>query len=330
MNFQGLGKIEEYQFYLDKAIQRASKKARAMQTKNTTEDKFSKTKRIELVRVNIMSDIITDDLKDIYEKYPMVSALNPFYFELVKVTLDYGQLKKSLGAIKWAKKKISDFNRFFAAKIMKSSDMQQAHDHKKSFIGRISSILRQVKKDFLFLEDARMTMKNLPTVKTKLKTIAIAGFPNVGKTTLLNALTTSKAEIKNYAFTTKGINVGYAEEKNRRIQFIDTPGTLNRFSKMNVPEKIAYLALKHLADAVIYVFDLTESSYPLKEQAALYREVIKLEKPIVVYLAKLDVLEDDRLVDPFVKKYEVIAMADIMQRVSEFEKLIVDEDDYPE
>jgi len=38
-------------------------------------------------------------------------------------------------------------------------------------------------------------MKGFPSIKTNLPTIAIAGFPNVGKTTLLSKITDAKPKI---------------------------------------------------------------------------------------------------------------------------------------
>jgi nucleolar GTP-binding protein len=83
--------------------------------------------------------------------------------------------------------------------------------------------------------------------------VAIAGFPNVGKSTLLNRLTGATAETNAYAFTTKSLNMGAIEYRHNTIQFIDTPGTLARPEKMNDIERQAYLAMKYAAHLIIYV-----------------------------------------------------------------------------
>src|SRR3989338_4661337 len=88
-------------------------------------------------------------------------------------------------------------------------------------------------------------MGNFPSIKENIFTVAIAGFPNVGKSTLLNKLTGAHAEIANYAFTTRSLNLGYMFEDGKRIvQVIDTPGTLNRHEKMNYIEIQAELAMQ--------------------------------------------------------------------------------------
>ena len=137
-------------------------------------------------------------------------------------------------------------------------------------------------------------MKDFPTIKTGVTTACIFGFPNVGKSTLLSKLTTAKPEIKPYAFTTKQLNIGYLQEAHRRIQIIDTPGTLNRFEKMNAIEQQAYLALKFCAEIIIYVYDLTESSAPLADQKKLYQALRLLKKPVVIYLSKTDMLHEQQ------------------------------------
>jgi len=85
-----------------------------------------------------------------------------------------------------------------------------------------------------------------------------------------------------------------------KIQFIDTPGTLDRFNKMNSIEKQAYLSIKYCADVIVYVFDITEP-FPLKDQKKLLLAMKKFDIPILLYLSKVDVLKRED-VDSFVNK----------------------------
>jgi nucleolar GTP-binding protein len=131
-------------------------------------------------------------------------------------------------------------------------------------------------------------MKGFPSIKTKVFTVAIAGFPNVGKTTLLSRMTGSMPEIANYAFTTKNLNMGYADIDNHKVQFIDTPGTLNRFEKMNPVERQAYLAIKYCADIVVFVLDNSDQSYDINDQKKLLASVENIGKEVIIYLSKTD------------------------------------------
>ncbi len=307
MNFQGLGKVETADKYIDIAFARANDAAN-LDREKISDEKLSnpeRSKHIEMAKIDAIADALMKHLSHILMAFPKVDDLPEFYQQLVKCTLEYSDLKHALGAVNWAVKRISDFRRFYMDKIKRTRDFVSINGYRKEYYGRVSSVVKKIKKELIYLESARKIMREFPQIKTSMPTIAICGFPNVGKTTLLYKLTGSKPEISNYAFTTKSINVGYIEAaikfKKQKFQMLDTPGTLNRFEKMNNIEKQAYLAIKYLANTMIYVFDLAES-FPLEDQKQLFFELQKFEKPILIYLSKKDVL-DEAVVAAFEKDF---------------------------
>ena len=304
MNFQDLVKVETPDFYLDVAFRRTKDKARLIRGSQLKGTRMDKSRYIETRKIELIKDVLVNSMIKIVKSFPSIDQLPEFYLELVKCTIDYAMLKKSLGAVNWAIKRVDEFFKIYSSKINKCSDLQKINQYRREFYGRISSFIKQIKKELAFLEESRKIMKGFPAIKTSIPTIVIAGFPNIGKTTLLYKLTGSKPEINSYAFTTKGINVSYYKNESKKIQLLDTPGTLDRFNKMNYIEKQAYLAITLLAEKIIYIFDLTEP-YPIESQLKLYKSLTELGKPVVCFLSKTDII-DKKIIEEFAKKHKCI------------------------
>lgn len=321
MNFQDLKRVESADFYLDVAIKRTKKKIDELREGSLRGANIQRSKFLELSKIESIESELSSLLSNIVQSFPSFDNLPEFYRQLLDLTLDVGYLKQSLASIQWCLRKIREFLRFYKQKIKFSTEIDKINVYRRQYYGRVASALKQINKHLNYLEFSRKTMLDYPTIKTSMTTIAIAGFPNVGKSTLLAKLTTAKPKIAHYAFTTKGINIGYAEINNNKIQFLDTPGTLNRFEKMNNIEKIAYIAVKYASEAIIYVFDLTESSYSVDDQIKLLEHLKKTKKPVLIYLSKTDIL-DEHKVSEFKKKY-IDAKVDVEELKKALQKLKV-------
>ncbi|MGV8151188.1 MAG: GTPase [Candidatus Woesearchaeota archaeon] len=300
MNFQDLRKIEDDRFYLDLAFKESKKKGHAAYLKSNG-DKTSRIRTAEFEKIKVFCNELKTRLDAITKNFPSIDSIPEFYQELVRNNLDYNFLKKSLGAVAWASTAISQISEEYERKMRHSKNEVDIKKIINSYYGRASSVVKQIKKNLSYIEDARKIMKDFPAIKTDLFTVAITGFPNIGKSTLLSKITPAKPEIKAYAFTTKGLNLGYAKYGINKIQFIDTPGVLAR-EKRNSIEEQAYLILKYVANIIIYVIDLTEP-YPLKIQEQLMKELKEYDKKIIVYLSKTDIISP-ALITKAKKKYK--------------------------
>lgn len=299
MNFQDIKQIKDSKAYLDVAFSKASKKAQ-LTKKSSRMRGLDFAKNVEIAKLDVVSTTLAKRFNVILEDFPSFSKLSPFYVEICENNIDMDKIRKALSTLGWAIEKISEIRGLTNRKIIKANDEREVYTVSRGFYGRVSSIARRLEKHLDFLENSRRLLRELPDVKEDVFTICIAGFPNAGKSTLLSNITTSKPEIRNYAFTTKKLNIGYMSVGLRKVQLIDTPGTLARFDKMNAIEKQAYLAIKHLSNAVVYVYDLTEM-YPLTDQETLAGLIADMERPMIYYLSKTDILPKD-VVDNFISK----------------------------
>lgn len=312
MNFQDLHRIEDYKFYLDRAFKESKKKGHAQYLRSNG-DKISRIRTAEYEKIRTFGNEIKTRFEAITKNFPSIDSIPEFYQELVKNTLDYSKLKKSLGAIAWASQQVSLLTEEFQRKMKHSKTENNIKKIMNAYYGRASSIVKQIKENLSYVEESRKKMKEFPTIKTDLFTVAITGFPNIGKSTLLSKITPAKPEIKDYAFTTKGLNLGYSKYGIHKVQFIDTPGVLAR-DRRNAIEEQAYLVLKYVANIIVYVIDLTEP-YPLKIQEKLLKELKEHDKPIIIYLSKTDILSKEIIAKAKRKYKACISLEELNKKI---------------
>ena len=192
----------------------------------------------------------------------------------------------------------------FVFKVRRSKPENAANVRKAAF-GRISSIVNQIKDELDFLDFVKQKLRNMPTIDFEAFTIVIAGFPNVGKSTLLRQITPAEPKVADYPFTTHGIQIGHFEKRWKKYQIIDTPGLLDRpIRNMNNIELRAMVALEHLADVIVYIFDASETSgYPLEAQLRLYEEIEHVfDTPMINVFNKMDLVENNKYLDEYISK----------------------------
>jgi nucleolar GTP-binding protein len=248
-------------------------------------------------RILVVSTTVTRHLSKIVSGFPSLANLHPFHRDLADAIVGIDKLRKSLGAVAGTSKTVNKITREHLQKLRFTKSPTEAAKVRRQAQGRISSIVRRSGNHLAFLQEAASKLSHLPLVYVDMRTIVIAGYPNVGKTTLLKALTGSAPKIAPYPFTTTGLQLGYFEHHHQRYQVVDTPGLLDRpLEKRNPIERQAIAALKHLADTIVFMLDPSETcGYELKDQLRLLDDIEKIFGGIevVVVLNKADLLKEE-------------------------------------
>jgi len=259
-------------------------------------DKRYEIKKIVIARTETFITDLTSRLESYVKNFPSIDKLPLFYQEIIDIKIDSNKLKKSLGAIDWARKTTLMVYSTQSSSLTKSGNVEFLKQKQKEIYGRVSSIIKQVDKNLVFLSNAQKILKTFPDIGD-IPTVVIAGYPNVGKSSLIRQLSTAKPEIAQYPFTTKQIYVGHIEKtvryEKKKYQIIDTPGLLDRpLSERNNIEKQAIAALRHLADLIVFIFDPSETSgYQMNEQTLMLDDITKLfsDVPFIIVENKLDI-----------------------------------------
>jgi GTPase len=131
--------------------------------------------------------------------------------------------------------------------------------------------------------------------RSETPTIALAGYTNVGKSTLLNALTSASVSVDGRLFetldpTTRGFEFG-----GRRYLLTDTVGFIRRLPHQLVEGFAATLEETLAADLVLHVLDASEPKERLDEMHAAVNAVLAEigadELPVRLVLNKIDAVD---------------------------------------
>lgn len=77
-----------------------------------------------------------------------------------------------------------------------------------------------------YLEQVRQHMSRLPGIDPNARSLLLCGYPNVGKSSMMNILTRADVEVQPYAFTTKSLYVGHMDYRYMRWQVRQGQGRL--------------------------------------------------------------------------------------------------------
>ena len=104
-------------------------------------------------------------------------------------------------------------------------------------------------------------LRRLPIVDMSSPSVVLVGSPNVGKSSLVRAISSGVPEVADYPFTTRNVAIGHISTDECSIQVIDTPGLLDRpADARNDMEELTFSSMAFIPSVVIFVIDATETA----------------------------------------------------------------------
>ncbi len=158
---------------------------------------------------------------------------------------------------------------------------------------RITALKRRLAE----VKGSRATMR-AERERAHLPQVALAGYTNAGKSTLLNALTGAEVGVRDRLFHTLDPTTRSAEIHGRRYLLTDTVGFIRKLPHQLVEAFGATLEETRLADLILHVVDASAPEDELEEMLRAVDEVLEEigagERPRILVLNKADALDDER------------------------------------
>jgi GTP-binding protein HflX len=158
---------------------------------------------------------------------------------------------------------------------------------------RISALKRRLGE----VRAARATMR-AERERAHLPEIALAGYTNAGKSTLLNHMTGASVGVRDRLFHTLDPSTRQLRLNGRPYLLTDTVGFIRKLPHQLVEAFGATLDETRLSDLILHVVDASQDEEEMLEMISAVEEVLEEigagEQPTILVLNKADVLTDER------------------------------------
>lgn len=156
--------------------------------------------------------------------------------------------------------------------------------------------------------------------------ISVVGRPNVGKSTLVNALVGEKVAITSpRPQTTRNTIRGIRNERDTQIVFVDTPGLHKpRTALGNRLNRLVYGSLEE-TDGVLLVLDATQNIGPGDRRIA--ERLREARATVIVVINKIDIAKKDRILEQLgeASEWEFLAYVPVSARDGDGLDLVLSE-----
>jgi len=157
---------------------------------------------------------------------------------------------------------------------------------------RIAALRRRLERT----AGTRQTMRN-ERERAGLPTVALAGYTNTGKSTLLNALTGAEVGVRDRLFHTLDPTTRSFEIAGRTYLMTDTVGFIRKLPHQLVEAFGATLEEALGADLLVHVADASAPEEELDDMLSAVEDVLEEigagERPVVLALNKIDAVDDE-------------------------------------
>jgi ribosome-interacting GTPase 1 len=147
----------------------------------------------------------------------------------------------------------------------------------EAHIGRLKAKLAEKKEELERKQSSSGGGPGYAVEKHGDATVALVGFPSVGKSTLLNALTNADSETGDYEFTTLDVNPGMLQYRGANIQLLDVPGLIEGAADGRGGGQ-EVLSVVRTADLVVFLLSVFEVDHYERLYDELYKNGIRLDE----------------------------------------------------
>lgn len=249
----------------------ARRRALKSEPEGTSKNAKEKAQKQGTVRINALSAGLTKPLQEmlkVFERLDQGRGMHPFEQRLSELTIAAYEKKGNpplgevLTEIRDTRKLLLEVTKATSAEIKGCASARDANEISKRGFEELAGTMDLSREGVEHLVQLTKALRAIPVVKLLVPSVVLVGAPNVGKSSIVRAISSGTPEVNNYPFTTRGVTIGHVRQKSvfekfgSDCQVMDTPGMLLRDEEdRNEMEELTLASMLYLPTAVIYVMD---------------------------------------------------------------------------
>lgn len=222
-----------------------------------------------------------------------------------KIQVELAQLKYRLPRLTGQGASMSRLGAGIGTRGPGETKLETSRRHIRERMSHLKAELKEISKNNELLRNRRKK-DNRPVV-------ALAGYTNAGKSSLLNAVTDAEVLAENKLFATLDPTVRLLTLPDKRsVLLSDTVGFINKLPHQLIEAFKSTLDEVKYADVIVNVVDVADENYPdhIEVVNRLLQEIGVTGKPILCALNKVDLVEDTIAIPQEVKgAIETVALS---------------------
>ena len=284
-------------------LRRAHKEAMRVPPDDAIRNGKKRAHKHGAVRLNLLMQELCVPLRDTVQGYRReFRRLHPFERVVADLSARSRQKKDGLTLetvleeINEARKLVMEAGKDWIAKVKRTENAREAGQALDEGVESLLDLFQTLAAPpVTSIVDLQKGLRHAPVIQLDTPAVVLVGSPNVGKSTIVRAISSASPEVNNYPFTTRGMTLGHVEvfwsSNNETIakavvpdarrkpgsdapqvgaagqqqyaysqlcQIMDSPGLLVRPDhERNEMEALTLAAMQHLPTAVCYVMDFS-------------------------------------------------------------------------
>lgn len=250
-------------------IDRAKKATWPIKPDPSIRNTRQRVRKYGAIKLDVFTKELSVPLRELVNGYRrQLRRLHPFEAVVADLTVraleksGHASLSSLLDQVKAVHKDLVQTGKAHAAAVKRADKVSEADVLLEQGMEQITATMHDSERLLNHVLAVQKALRKVPVVELHLPTVVLVGAPNVGKSSIIRAISTGTPEVNNYPFTTRGVSLGHMFEDRgnemARFQIMDTPGILARADDLrNEMESLTLASMMHLPTAVMFVFDLT-------------------------------------------------------------------------